>query len=93
MKSEKHDRTVEMQCPTCAGTTFEFDDGFADGVGSARCINCDRTFTKDDLIAENTENLTEHVKEMGRDIKADLVKELRASFRNATRGNKHVKFK
>jgi ribosomal protein S27E len=62
-----------MQCSTCGGTQFEFDE---DG-GPIRCAGCDRVYaSKDELIVENGGRIDSEVEEM----KAAVLKDVRADF-------------
>lgn len=92
MDAEKYSCSVALLCPTCGGDQFEFE-GNDEILESARCIGCDRAFTKDELIEENSENINEHAKDMGREISRDIAKELRGTLKKAFRGSKHIKFK
>lgn len=72
MKND-YSRSVSMQCSTCGGTQFEFDE---DG-GPIRCTGCDRVYaSKDELIAENGGRIDSEVEE----IKAAVLKDVRADF-------------
>lgn len=93
MDVAKYSRSVSLLCPTCGGTQFETEKG-ADGVVElTKCAVCKRVITKDDLIQENSENISEHVKEMGKQITEDLAKELKATLAKAFRGNKNIRIK
>lgn len=93
MKSGKYDRNVTLCCPTCGGTQFEYDNGIDDAHANVRCISCNREMTKEELIHENSENIEEHVSEIGKEARDDLVKEMRKNLKKAFKGNKYIKFK
>ncbi len=81
MKEEKYNRIVNMLCPTCGCSQFEFTEGVDEAIEKAKCASCGRTLTKEELIRENSENIEEHVKEIGSQVTKDLAKELRKSFK------------
>ena len=89
MDSSKYSRSVSLLCPTCGGTMFEFEQGVDQTIEIAKCAKCGRIISKDELIRENGENISEHAKEIGRDIAEDLHKTLKDAFR----GNKFIKIK
>ena len=87
MDTNKFSRSVSMICSTCGGKDFEFDAEVENGP--IRCVACDRIFTKDELIQENGALIDEHVEE----VKGEIIDDLKASFRKAFSGSKHIKFK
>jgi NMD protein affecting ribosome stability and mRNA decay len=92
MDTEEYNRSVTLLCPTCGGDQFEFE-GSDETIESARCAGCGHEFTKDKLIEENSENINEHMKEMGKEITSDFAKEMRDTLKKAFRGSRHIKFK
>ena len=92
MDAEKYSRSVSLHCPTCGGDQFEYerDD---ESVRSVKCATCEREFTKDQLIEDKSENISEHVKEIGNEVKKDFAKEMRDSLKKAFRGSKNIKVK
>lgn len=85
MDESKYNRNVELQCPTCGGSQFEYgEDIDADDAG-VRCIGCDRSMTKAELIDANAENINQHVAEIGDDVVRDLQKDLGRIFKRAFR--------
>ena len=73
-----YSRSVSMQCGTCAGTEFEFDE---DG-GPIRCTGCDRVYaTKDELIAENGTRIEGQIEQMGSEVLKDVTKDLSKMFK------------
>ncbi len=93
MKSGKYARNIELLCSTCGGTQFKYGDDIDAEHASVRCIFCDREMTKDELIHENSENIDEHVSEIGNEAVNDLSKEMKKSLKQAFTGNKHIKIK
>jgi len=81
MDAEKYNRSVTLVCPTCGGTQFKYDKGVDETIEIAKCASCDRELTKDELIRENSENISEHVKEMGDEIMKDAAEALKNIFK------------
>jgi len=57
------------------------------------CASCSREITRDDLIRENSENVDEHIKEIGREVTKDLALELKNILASAFKGNQFIKIK
>lgn len=72
---------------------FEFEQGVDQTIELAKCAKCGREISKDELIRENSENISETVTEIGRDVAKDMADELRKTLKNAFRGNKFIKIK
>ena len=89
MASDKFSRTVSMQCSTCGGTQFEFEGD----TGPYRCVCCDRTFAREELIRESGRLIDNEVGEMAKDAGEYAREQLRKSFKKAFAGSKHIKFK
>lgn len=85
MAADKFSRSVSMQCSTCGGTQFERETD----AGPFRCVGCDRSFTREELIRENGELIDSEVGEMA----ADVGKWARDELRKAFSGSKHFKLK
>jgi transcription initiation factor IIE alpha subunit len=93
MDAEKYNRNVTLVCPTCGGTQFKYDKGVDETIEIAKCASCGRELTKDELIHENSENISEHVKEMGDEIIKDAAKEMKEALENAFKGSKNIRIK
>lgn len=77
MKND-YSRSVSMQCSTCGGMAFEFDNE----EGPIRCTGCDRVYaTKDELIAENGGRIDGQVDEIGKELLKDVQKDLSKMFK------------
>lgn len=85
MAGSDFDRSVSMQCSTCGGTQFEHEAE----TGPFRCVGCDRTFMREELLRENGGLIDNEVGEMA----ADAGKWAREELRKAFSGSKHIKFK
>lgn len=85
MDVSKYDRVISLQCPTCGGTEFASQEPEL----IRTCIGCGRSLTHDELMQENSENISEHVKEIGAQLVKDVQKDLRATLQKAFRGSKH----
>ncbi|MDP3183421.1 MAG: hypothetical protein Q8M54_11475 [Desulfobaccales bacterium] len=81
MDAEKYNRDVVLVCPTCGGTQFEYDKGVDETIELVKCASCNRELTKDELIRENSENISEHVKEIGGEIMKDAAETLKNIFK------------
>ena len=84
---KNHDRSIEMNCPTCGSVSFS-------GVGEAEegvltCASCGLMLTKDALIEANGENISMHVAEVKKEIAVDV----RKAFLDAFKGNKNFRIK
>jgi len=93
MNDAKYGREIEITCPVCGSSSFEVNAAVDEAVEMTKCASCGREDTKDELLRDNSENLAEHVNEMGAEIIKDTVAEFRASMRKALRGSKHIKFR
>lgn len=93
MDAEKHTRSVTLLCSTCGNSSFETQGGPEEAVQTTKCASCGREATKEDLIRENSENISDHAKEMGAEITKDFADEMRKKIENALRGSKFIKIK
>lgn len=91
--SEKYSRSVALLCPTCGGSSFETHCGAGEALRMTKCVSCGREATRDDLIRENSENISINVKELGAEITRDFAEEMRKTLKNAVRGSKFIKIK
>ena len=69
MDAEKYSREIKLLCPTCGGTTFEYEEGGT--VELVKCVSCEREMTKDELMRENSESVSEHMEQ----VKEEFVKD------------------
>lgn len=90
MDSNKYNRSIPLNCPTCGGTDFSSS---TDESQLGKCTNCGLELTKDDLISRNQENIQAHTDEVEREVVADLQKQLKKSLSDAFRGSKNIKIK
>lgn len=93
MKDENHNRNVSLLCPTCGCSQFSYKNGVDETIEIAKCASCGREVTKDELIHENSENISEHVKEIGKSVTDDIAKQLRESLKKAFKGSKNIRIK
>lgn len=93
MKDEKYNRSIGLQCPTCGCTSYEYEQGVDETIEVAKCASCGREMTKDELLQENSENIQEHISEVGKQVTDDLAKELKASLKKAFKGSKSIRIK
>lgn len=83
--SDKYSRRVSMQCSTCGGTQFEFQDK----EGPIRCLGCDRIFAREELMRENGSRIDAEVEQIGKEVVSDFRNKLHKAFK----GSKHIKWK
>lgn len=93
MKDGKYNRSIGLQCPTCGCTSYEYEQGVDETIEVGKCASCGREMTKDELLQENSENIQEHISEMGKQVTDDLAKELKASLKKAFKGSKNIRIK
>ena len=78
-------RTIEMQCPTCGCDLFETEPENEIEQEIVTCANCNRSFSREELISENRENISEHITELSEEAIKELKKELEKSFKKVFR--------
>ena len=82
MDVSKYDREIQLQCPTCGGTQFEYDnETISSNEQTVKCVQCTRETTKQALFDENTENINAHVSQVGNEVVKDLSKELNKTLK------------
>lgn len=86
---DKHNLTIPLNCPTCGGTQFEYEEDASDDSQPVNCLACGFTTTKAELITANSENIDAQVGE----IKAQLLSDVTQSFKDAFKGNKFITIK
>jgi hypothetical protein len=91
MDSEKYDRNIVLNCPTCGNTNFETSEDENNPL--VKCVSCHRETTKDDLINENGENIDCNVDEISDEVLEDVSKNLSKILKNAFKGSKNIKIK
>lgn len=91
LNPEKYNRSVSLHCPTCAGTDFEGADD--EGRETVKCANCGREITRDDLVEENSELISEYVREIGDEVTKDIADEFTKTLKQAFKDSKFIKVK
>jgi len=92
MDAEKYTRKLAMVCPTCGGTQFKHE-GVDETIEIVKCACCEREMTKNELIRENSENISAHMKEIGDEALKDAAKEFKQSLKDAFKGNPYITIK
>ena len=69
---DNYDRSISLQCPTCGGESFEFEEHKPD----VRCATCERVMTRDELKEANGARIEEEADAM----KAEVMKDVKADF-------------
>lgn len=93
MKDKNYNRNVSLLCPTCGCSQFLYENGVDETIEISKCASCAREVTKDELIHENSENIDEHVKEIGKSRTDDVAKQLRESLKRAFKSSKNIRIK
>ena len=89
MADDRFSKSISTQCSTCGGTQFEHEAE----TGPFRCVGCDRTFTREELLRENGLLIDNEIGEMADDAGKNAREELRKSLRKAVSSSKHFKLK
>jgi predicted RNA-binding Zn-ribbon protein involved in translation (DUF1610 family) len=77
MDAAKYNRSVSLLCPTCGCDQFS-QEGGEETTEITKCTSCGREMTKDDLIRENSENVSAHMDE----VKKEVLNDFRTQFKN-----------
>jgi len=81
MNPDKYNRSVRLLCPTCGCSDFSYDEGVDETIQIMTCASCEREFSKEELIQENSENIDEHLSEIKKEVTKDIADELRKSLK------------
>lgn len=93
MNDKRLERDISMLCPTCGNTQFEFESSIPEAVEEVKCASCGRIMSKHELLRENSENIEEHAKDMGKAIGRSIANDMKKSLKRAFRGNKNFRIK
>ncbi|KWB39605.1 ECs_2282 family putative zinc-binding protein [Burkholderia cepacia] len=93
MDDSKYNRMIPVHCPTCGGTHFSSEDASEDDSAIVTCASCGRSMTRAELCAENSENIEEHAKEVGKQAAADIAEEFRKMLKNTFKNSKNITIK
>ncbi len=55
MINGKYDKEVQVLCPTCGENNYFVLEGLDKLTELVKCVHCERTITKDELLRENSE--------------------------------------
>ncbi|HGF7511354.1 TPA: hypothetical protein AB5A35_003315 [Vibrio cholerae] len=91
MKLNNLDREINMLCPTCGCKDFSFDEH--DESALITCIQCERQFTRGELVTENSELIAENQKEIVQEAKMQIEAEMKKMLKNVFKGNKNIKIR
>ena len=80
------EKSVKLLCPVCGNKMFEDLNENVDDLSNNeflryRCANCNRIFTKRELLDENKELMDSAIEEMKDDAIKEIMKELKKSLR------------
>ena len=89
---ENYNDSVQLRCIVC-GATDKFEHN--EDKSYIKCTNCGKEYLGgyDELVECNRREITEAVEAKAKEIKEDFRKEILDEFRNAFKGNKHIKIK
>jgi hypothetical protein len=93
--AEKYTRNLAMACPTCGCTEFKHEEaqGVDETIEIVKCARCEREITKDELMHENSANISAHMEEMGQEILKDAAQEFKQMLKDAFKGSNFIKIK
>ena len=91
MKND-YSRTIQLRCVVC-GSDNDFECN--EDKSYIKCKKCNREYFGgyDELVEQNQANIQDEVGVMKMEIKEDWEKDIHEMFKNAFKGNKHIKFK
>ncbi|MUK26588.1 ECs_2282 family putative zinc-binding protein [Aliivibrio fischeri] len=78
MSNSKYDRSIALMCPTCGNRELPVDENEEMIV----CGGCNREFTEDELIHENSEVIEAEIEEITEEILDDFNKTFKNLFKN-----------
>lgn len=81
MDAEKYDRNITLLCPTCGNEQFAYEAGVDEAIEVVKCLSCGREIKKDELIHENSENISAHVDEVKKKVIEDIGKQFKNIFK------------
>ncbi len=81
MNTEKYNRTISLNCPSCGCTQFSTEEGTIKDALLVTCTNCGLEISKENLETANSENIEEH------------LKEIKKSLQDAVKGSQFIKIK
>ena len=93
MDEEKYTRKLVMVCPTCGCDQFKYEKGVDETIEVVKCACCEREMTKDELMRENSENISAHREEIGQEALKDAAKEFKQMLKDTFRGSDFIKVK
>ena len=78
-----YSRKIIFLCPICGGDQFSYDNNIPDG--DVTCNSCRRTFTRQELIEQNQDNISVKVKEVGAEVLRDVTKDFQKMIKDLNR--------
>lgn len=86
--ADKYNSKIQLNCPTCGGSQFEYEDS-GDDSRPISCPSCGLIITKSELISMNGEKIDSEIDE----IKAQMVRDIKKSLKDALKGSNFIKLK
>ncbi|WP_201527499.1 ECs_2282 family putative zinc-binding protein [Psychrobacter frigidicola] len=80
MSDDKHTRHIDLQCPTCGCTDYQYSSDMTTEL--VQCASCKRELTKDELTHLNSENIDVHTTEVKEELINDIANIFSKTFKN-----------
>ena len=76
-----YSRKIGLFCPLCANKIFSYDDEKEDSL--IECIDCKKTFTREEIKEANKENISNNVEA----VKSEIMGDIKSDFKKMFKGN------
>ena len=90
---DDYGRAIELLCPTCGASQFEYDDDIEAPAARVQCAHCARGLGKDELVEWNQERIHGHADDISQEIARDVKREFRERLKKMARGSRNIRFK
>lgn len=83
--------SVKLVCPNCRQSDFEFNNDKTKGT----CNSCHREFPRgyDEIVELNSDRIEEEKEKLAKEVINDLKKDLNKSLKQTFRNSKYIKIK
>jgi hypothetical protein len=82
-----YSRKIGLFSPLCASEIFSYDDEKEDSL--VECLDCKKTFTRDEIREANQENIANNVEA----VEKEIMRDIESHLKKILKGNKHFKIK
>lgn len=93
MDANKYNREVGMQCPTCGGAEFKFDEDHTDNADLVECTGCGLKISRAELVEANSENIDAQVEEIADAAVKDVADELMDTLKRTFADSRNIKIR